>query len=153
VAAFPNVSVIDVREVLAAISRVLRNVALAVTIVGAIVLASGILILIGSISMTRFQRMYEVAVLKTLGATAALVAAMLAVEYGLIGAAAGVIGSAGALGLAWAVGRFVFALPWEPAVGTLIAGVAGAAVLVAAVGVLASLDVLRRKPLSTLRAE
>jgi putative ABC transport system permease protein len=153
VAAFPNVSVIDVREIFSAISRVLRNVTLAVTIVGSIVLASGVLILIGSISMTRFQRMYEVAVLKTLGATAGLVAAMLAVEYGLIGAAAGVIGSAGALGLAWAVGRFVLELPWEPALGTLIAGVAGAAALVAAVGVLASLDVLRRKPLSTLRAE
>jgi putative ABC transport system permease protein len=152
-ARFPNVSVIDVREILAGVTRVLRNVALAVTVVGSIVLVSGILILVGSISMTRFQRMYEVAVLKTLGATAGLVAAMLAVEYGLIGAAAGVIGAAGALGLAWAVGRFVLALPWEPALGTLIAGVAGAAVLVTAVGMLASLDVLRRKPLATLRAE
>ena len=103
--------------------------------------------------MTRFQRMYEVAVLKTLGATTGQVAAMLAVEYGLLGAAAGALGSFGALGLAWAVGRFVLELPWEPAPGTLVAGFAGAAAIVAVVGVLASLDVMRRKPLSTLRAE
>ena len=152
-ARFPNVSVIDVRDILAGVTRVLRNVSLAVTIVGSLVLLSGILILVGAISMTRFQRMYEAAVLKTLGATAGQVAAMLAVEYGLIGAAAGVIGSAGALALSWAVGGYVFGLPWDPAFGTLAAGAALTALLVAFVGVLASLDVLRRKPLSTLRAE
>jgi putative ABC transport system permease protein len=152
-AAFPNVSVIDVREILAGITRVLRTISLAVTVVGSLVLLSGILILAGSISMTRFQRTYEVAVLKTLGATSGHVAAMLAVEYGLIGAAAGVIGSTGALGLSWAVTRFVLDLPWEPAIGALGAAVVAASVLVAAVGVTASLDVLRRKPLATLRAE
>jgi len=152
-ARFPNVSVIDVREILAGVGRVLGSVTLAVTVVGSLVLVSGTLILIGSISMTRFQRMYEAAVLKTLGATSGHIAAMLAVEFGLIGAAAGTIGSAGALGLSWAVGRYVLDLPWEPSFGTLAAGVAVASLLVAAVGVLASLDVLRRKPLATLRAE
>ena len=152
-AAFPNVSAIDVREILASVIRVLRNVSLAVTVVGSLVLVSGMLILVGSISMTRFQRSYEAAVLKTLGATSGRIAAMLAVEYGLIGAAAGVIGSTGALGLSWAVARFVLELPWDPALGTLAAAAAAAAVLVAMVGVLASLDVLRRKPLAMLRAE
>jgi putative ABC transport system permease protein len=152
-ARFANVSIIDIREILAGATRVLRNVSLAVTVVGSLVLVSGILILIGSISMTRFQRIYEAAILKTLGATARHVAGMLAVEYALIGAVAGVIGSVGALGLSWAVGRFVLDLPWEPALGPVAAGIAASSVLVAAVGVLASLDVLRGKPLSTLRAE
>ena len=111
------------------------------------------LILVGSISMTRFQRLYEVAVLKTLGATTGQVAAMLAIEYGLIGAAAGLIGAGGASALSWAVGGYLLGLPWTPAFGTLAAGAAMAALLVTVVGVLASLDVLRRKPLSTLRAE
>ena len=48
---------------------VIRNVTMAVTVVGALVLFGGILILVGSISMTKFQRVYEAAVLKTLGAT------------------------------------------------------------------------------------
>ena len=152
-ARFPNVSVIDVREILAEVTRVLRNVTLALTVVGALVLASGILILIGSISMMRFQRMYEAAVLKTLGATSGDLAGMVAVEYGLIGAVAGVIGAAGAAVLSWAVGRFVLDLPWEPAFGTMAAAIVSAAALVAAVGILASLDVVRRKPLATLRAE
>ena len=141
-ARFPNVTVIDVQEVLAGVTRVLRNVSLAITIVGSLVMLSGMLILVGSISMTRFQRLYEVAVLKTLGATTGQVAAMLAMEYGLIGAAAGLIGAGGASALSWAVGGYLLGLPWTPAFGTLAAGAAMAALLVTVVGVLASLDVL-----------
>jgi putative ABC transport system permease protein len=150
---FPNVSVIDVREVLAAVTRVLGIVTLAVTVVGSIVLFSGILILVGSIAMTRFQRIYETAILKTLGATTGRIAAMLAVEYGLLGLLAGVIGSAGALLLSWAVCDYVLDVPWYPSPGLAISGVAASSALVTVVGILASLDVLRRKPLATLRAE
>jgi putative ABC transport system permease protein len=152
-ARFANVSVVDVREILEGVSRVVRNVTLAVSVVGSLVVVSGILILVGSISMTRFQRMYETAILKTVGATSGQVAAMILVEYGLVGLAAGAVGSAGALGLSWAVARYVLDLSWTPALGVAAAAVAATVVLVAAVGVAASLDVLRRRPLATLRAE
>jgi putative ABC transport system permease protein len=152
-ARFANVSVVDIREILASVARVVRSVTLAVTVVGSLVLASGILILVGSISMTRFQRMYETAILKTVGATTGQIAAMILVEYGLVGVAAGAVGSAGAIGLSWAVARHVFDLPWTPALGVAAAAVAATVLVVAAVGVAASLDVLRRRPLATLRAE
>ena len=152
-AQFPNVSVVDVQEILAAVTKVLGTVTLAVSVVGSLVLFSGILILIGSISMTRFQRTYEAAILKTLGATTRRIAAMLAVEYGLLGFLAGVIGSAGALVLSWAVSAFVLDVPWQPTPGPVVAGVLASSALVTLVGILASLDVLRRKPLATLRAE
>jgi putative ABC transport system permease protein len=152
-AQFPNVSAVDVREVLAAVTRVLGSVAQAVTVVGSLVLLSGILILVGSISMTRFQRTYEAAILKTLGATTRRIAGMLAVEYGLLGLLAGVIGSAGALVLSGTVSVFVLDVPWQLTPGPVIAGILATSALVTVVGVLASLDVLRRKPLATLRAE
>jgi len=152
-AQFPNVSVVDVQEILAAVIKVIGKVTLAVTVVGSLVLISGILILIGSISMTRFQRTYEAAILKTLGATTRRIAAMLAVEYGLLGFLAGVIGSAGALVLSWAVSAFVLDVPWQPTPGPVVAGMLASSALVTVVGILSSLDVLRRKPLATLRAE
>lgn len=152
-ARFPNVSVVDVREILATVARVLANATLAVTIVGSLVLFSGILILVGSISMTRFQRVYETAVLRTLGATTRRMAAMLAVEYGLVGFLAGIVGSAGALVLSWAVSKFVLDVPWQSTPALVVAGVLASSSLVTLVGILASLDVLRRKPLATLRAE
>ena len=74
---FPNVSVIDLREILQTIQGIVSNVTLAVTVVGALVLFSGALILIGAVSMTKFRRVYEAAIFKTLGATRGLIAAVL----------------------------------------------------------------------------
>jgi putative ABC transport system permease protein len=153
VAAFPNVSVIDVREVLATIQGIVDNVTLAISIVGGVALASGVLILIGAVAMTKFQRVYEAAILRTLGASTRLLAAMLALEYSALGLLAGCIGAAAALALTWGVCRYVFEIPWRPAAAVLTAGAAITTVLVAIVGVAASIDALRRKPLGALRAE
>jgi len=153
VSAYPNVSAIDVREVLASVQGVLDNVTLAISIVGGIALFGGALILIGAVAMTKFQRVYEAAILRTLGASSRTLAAMLAGEYTTLGLLAGIIGSAGALALSWAVCRFVFEIDWEPATGVLLAGAAVTTILVAVIGVVASGDVLRKKPLATLRAE
>jgi putative ABC transport system permease protein len=153
VTTYPNVSAIDVREVLASVQGVIENVTLAISIVGGIALFGGALILIGAVAMTKFQRVYEAAILRTLGASSRTLAAMLAGEYTTLGLLAGIIGSAGALVLSWAVCRYVFEIDWRPATGVLLTGAAVTTILVAAIGVIASGDVLRKKPLATLRAE
>jgi putative ABC transport system permease protein len=150
---FPNVSVIDLREMLQTIQGIVRNVTLAITVVGGLVLFSGILILVGAVSMTKFRRVYEAAILKTLGASSRLIATMLLLEYGVLGAIAGTVGAFGAVVLSWAVARFALELPWTATPWITGAGIVVTALLVGAIGVLASLDVLRNKPLSTLRAE
>jgi putative ABC transport system permease protein len=66
---------------------------LAISFVGSFVILSGMLILIGSIALTKSQRIYENAILKTLGAKRATLAAILFAEYGLLGVLAGVIGA------------------------------------------------------------
>jgi putative ABC transport system permease protein len=153
VTAFPNVSVIDVREVLGTVRAVLGNVTLGISVVGGLVLFTGILILVGAVAMTKFRRVYEAAILKTLGASSRLVGSVLLVEYGLLGLLAGGVGALGGAVLGWALSRYVFEIPWEPAVADTLAGLALTTVLVAVVGLVSSLDVLRRKPLATLRAE
>lgn len=153
VAGFPNVSVIDLREILENVKAVLRNVTLAITVVGLLVGLSGGLILVGAVAMTKFQRVYEAAIFKTLGASTRALASMLVLEYGLLGTLAGVIGSAGAIALTWGVSRYALEIPWQIYPAVNMGGVAITAVLVALVGVASSLDVLRKKPLSTLRAE
>src|SRR5688500_11940823 len=153
VAQFPNVSIIDLREILATIRDVVDKVTLGVTVVGALVLFSGTLILIGAVSMTKFRRVYEAAILKTLGASSRLIATTLLLEYGVLGAIAGTVGAIGAIALSWAVARFALELSWDPTPGITLAGIVITSLLVAAIGVLASLDVLRNKPLATLRAE
>ena len=73
---------IDGREMLTAIRSVIENVTLAVTVVGTLVVLSGMLILIGAVAMTKFRRIYEAAIFKTLGATRPIIASYLLIEYG-----------------------------------------------------------------------
>jgi putative ABC transport system permease protein len=153
VAAYPNVSVIDIREILDRARTIIDNVSLAISIVGLVALAGGALILAGAVAMTRFQRVYEAAILRTLGATSRRLAAMLAFEYGLLGLLAGTIGSAGAAVLGWAAAKYLFDMDWSASPGINVLGVLITAALVCGIGIGASLEVLRRKPLGTLRAE
>ena len=153
VARFPNVSVIDFREILDAIRDVMGKVTLAISVVGGLVLFSGALILVGAVAMTKYQRVYEAAVFKTLGANTRTITRMLLFEYSVLGALAGLVGSVGAVGLTWGVSRYALEIPWRLFPGEHAAGILFTALLVSAVGVLSSLDVLRNKPLATLRAE
>jgi putative ABC transport system permease protein len=153
VSQFPNVSVIDLRDVLQTVKDIVDNVTLAITVVGGLVLFSGSLILVGAVSMTKFKRVYEAAILKTLGASSRTIATMLLLEYGVLGTIAGTVGALGAIALSWAVARFALELAWEFVPLVTVVGIAGTALFVAVVGIVASLDVLRHKPLATLRAE
>ena len=150
---YANVSVIDFHEVLETVRDITSKVTLAITVVGGLVLFSGVLILVGAVAMTKFQRVYEAAVFKTLGANTRAIARMLLFEYGVLGSLAGLVGSLGAIPLTWGVTHYALDIPWKIFPVELGAGVALTAILVASIGVLSSLDVLRNKPLSTLRAE
>jgi len=149
---FPNVSVIDVVDVLTAIQKLLANFTLAVSAIGVFVVISGLLILLGSVALTKSQRIYENAVLKTLGANRRTLAVILFTEYGLIGFLSGIIGATFAMLLSWAVTRYIFAIDWELDWSLIVFGVLIETVLVMLIGAAASFDVLFRKPLGILRS-
>ena len=148
-----NVSVIDGFDVIQTFRRVLDYVAMAINVVGAVAIFSGGLILVGSIAMTKFQRVHDWAVFKALGANRRLLTTMLIFEYGVLGTLAGLVGSLGALVLTWVLTQEVFEIAWLPSPGTNILGVVVTALVVGVVGVGSSIDVLRRKPMMALRAE
>ena len=62
---------------------VIANVTLGITVVGGLVLFTGVLILVGAVAMTKYRRVYEAAILKTLGASSRSSAACCCVEYGI----------------------------------------------------------------------
>jgi putative ABC transport system permease protein len=121
--------------------------------VASFVLLTGALILIGSLAMTKFQRIYEVAVLKTLGAKRKVLLVILIAEYSLIGLVAGIIGSLASVGLSYSTSKWVFEIPWSFTPVVNFGGIGATIVLVTVVGTLATVDVLSRKPLVTLRAQ
>ncbi len=145
-------SVIDGREILATIQSVVDNVTLAVTVVGTLVVFSGLLILVGAVAMTKFRRVYEAAIFKTLGRHAAADRGRAAARVrapGRCWRAASAPSAPSAL--TWGISRFALDIPFRPLVGLTVTGVVVTAMLVAAMGVAASWDVLQRKPLATLR--
>lgn len=150
---FPNILVIDVTDIIKNVKRIIGNVTLAVSFVGLFVFLSGALILVGSIAMTKFQRIYEAAVLKTLGAKKKVLLMILIAEYSLLGFVAGVIGSAAAMGLSFAASRYIFDIEWNSTPEINLASVAATIVLVIVVGSLSTFDVLTKKPLGILRAQ
>lgn len=150
---FPNVQVFDVAKVVAVVRELINNFVLAISFVGSFVILSGILILIGSVALTKSQRIYENAVLKTLGANRRTLALILFAEYGLLGLLAGIIGTGFAVLLSFAVSSYVLDIGWEFDPATAAAGILITTALVMLVGALASFDVLFRKPLATLRSQ
>jgi len=92
-------------------------------------------------------------VLRTLGATRGVVARAFAVEYGLLGAAAGVGGGALATVLAWALVHWVLDAPWSFDAAPLLVGLAATVALALAVGFLVTFRLLGQKPLPVLRRE
>lgn len=114
---------------------------------------SGVLILIGSIALTKSQRIYENAILKTLGANRRTLSTILFAEYGLLGIMAGIIGAGFAVLLSWAVSRYLLDIQWSFDPALAFGGVVITAAIVTVIGVLASFDVLFRRPLATLRSQ
>jgi len=152
-AAFPNVQIFDVADIVATVQRLVANFVLAISFVGGFVVVSGILILIGSIALTKSQRIYENAILKTLGARRGTLTIILFAEYGLLGLLAGIVGAGFAVLLSFGVATYVMDIDWEFDPLLTLIGIAATATIVVVVGVAASFDVLFRKPLATLRSQ
>jgi putative ABC transport system permease protein len=152
-AAFPNVTAIPIREVLERISAVLDQIALAIRLLAGVSIATGLIVTAGALGVSRHQRLYQSVILKTLGATRGLVARVFAVEYALLGVAAGLGGSLLATALAWSIGHWALDIDWGGSSLTIVSGVASAGLLALAVGFLGTFRLLGKKPLDVLRGE
>jgi putative ABC transport system permease protein len=153
VGAFPNVTAIPVRDVMERVAVVLGDIAAAVRLVALFTLGTGLVVMAGALAATRSQRLYESVVLRTLGATRGVVARAFAVEYGLLGATAGLGGGLLATVLAWAVVRWVLDAPWRFDPTPVLLGLAATIVLALGVGFLTTFRLLGQKPFPVLRRE
>ncbi|NNE67714.1 MAG: FtsX-like permease family protein [Pyrinomonadaceae bacterium] len=150
---YPNVQIVDVAEIVAVVKQLVENFVLAISFVGSFVILSGILILIGSVTLTKSQRVYENAVLKTLGAKRRTLTTILVAEYSILGTMAGAIGALFAWLLSYAVSVQILKIDWEGSPWLLLTGIGITILLVTLCGTIASFDVLLRKPLGTLRSQ
>jgi putative ABC transport system permease protein len=150
---FPNVTLLKIREVLEKLAQVMERLATGVRFVGAFTVLAGIVILGGAVSAGTVRRGREIALLKTLGMTRKGVIAMLATEYALLGAVAGVIGTAGGVVLSWVVLTRGMELTWHFQLPPTALAVVASIVLTAATGIAASWAALSKRPVEVLRSD
>jgi len=153
VAAFPNVTAINIGDALESLARILERLAVAMRAVALFCVLTGGIVMGAALAATRYRRLYESVILKALGATRGLIAQAFAIEYVLLGTVAGVIGLLLSTGLSWALLYFIFDLPWHLHPDILLAGFILTLLLTLAVGFLSTFRLLGQRPLTVLRHE
>ena len=114
---------------------------------------AGAVILASSVAGTRFRRIREVVILKTLGATRRRIAQIFSVEFFVIGTVAGLMGGLLAGGFAWLVLNRLLRADAAPDIMPMLVSIAGTAALAIVTGWAASFRTLGQKPLEILRDE
>ncbi|MCB2110600.1 MAG: FtsX-like permease family protein, partial [Rhodobacteraceae bacterium] len=150
--AYPNVTAIRVRDVIDRVSEALGAIARATVVATAVTLLTGIVVLIGAAAAGERARIYEAAVLKTLGATRGRILGSFALRSALMGTAAGAVAVGFGAAAGWAVMRFVMDAPYrfEPASAGAI--ILGGALLTLLAGLVFALRPLAARPAHVLRA-
>jgi putative ABC transport system permease protein len=150
-AKFPSVTSIDVGQILARVQQLLDRITSVIRFIALFAILAGIILLASSVVATRYERIREAVLLKTLGATRAQVARIQAAEFLIIGLAAGLIGCLLAAAAAdYLLGKLLdteFSFRWLP----LLVGTFTTSALAIVTGWIASRGILNHKPLEILR--
>lgn len=153
VSRFPNVSAIDLGLILRTVDDILDKVSFVIRFMALFSILTGLLVLASSVIISRYQRMQESVLLRTLGASRRQILRIQAIEYLMLGLLAALSGIVMALGATWALAYFVFETPFTPNLWPLLAVAGVVTVLTLLIGLLNSRAVLVRPPLEVLRAE
>ena len=148
---FPNVTVVDLSATLAQVQRVLEQVSRAVEFLFGFTLAAGLVVLFATVTATREERAREFAVMRAVGAGAALLRQVQRAELVGLGLLAGALAAVVAGAVGWALAHFVFDFEWTLTWWLLPAGALAGGVLAWAAGWWGLREVLRRPVVQTLR--
>ncbi|QJW92402.1 FtsX-like permease family protein [Spirosoma taeanense] len=153
VSRFPNVSAIDLGLILKTVDEILEQISFVIRFMALFSILTGLLVLASSVVISKYQRLRESVLLRTLGASRSQILRITALEYGLLGLLAALSGILLSLASTWTLARFVFEVPYRPALVPLAVVAGIVTVLTVVIGVFNSREVLVRPPLDVLRAE
>ena len=148
----PSISVIDLDAILQQVRGIVQKASLAVQAVFVFTLAAGIAVLFAAVQSTIDERRFESAMLRALGARKRIVFSGVMAEFAALGAAAGVLASAGASVLAAIVAIRLFELPYEFNPLLWVAGVGAGILVVCISGYIAARSAVNAAPADVLRA-
>jgi len=150
---FPNVSIIDLRQVLSVIEGLLNKISWIINFMAFFSILTGIIVLLGAVRTSKYQRIKESVLLRTIGAKSDQILKILALEYmylGVLGALSGILLSTiSSQLLAW----LVFDSPFVPSMFPFLVLFPGITLLVMIIGLANSMSVIKSPPLEVLRKE
>lgn len=151
VSKFPNVSVIDLRQMFTVVEDILNKVSWIINFMAFFSILTGIIVLIGSVRTSKYQRIKESVLLRTLGAKNKQILTITALEYLFLGILGSLLGILLALISSLLLAVFVFQEPFTPSLIPFLIFLPGISLLVLGIGLSNIREVLRSSPLEVLR--
>ena len=153
VQAFPNVSAIDLSQVLSTVETVLNKVSFVIRFMALFSMLTGLIVLIGSVSLSRYQRLRESVLLRTIGASRRQILQINAVEYLILGLLAALTGLLLAMLASWALAIGQFEVDFQPNWWPVLGLSAVITLLTLLIGLSNNRAVVNYPPLEVLRRE
>ena len=150
---FPNVSIIDLRQVLSVIEDILGRISWIINFMAFFSILTGVIVLLGAIRTSKYQRIRESVLLRTLGAKGKQILNINALEYIYLGVLGGLSGVLLSLISSQLLAWLVFESPFTPSLFPFLVLFPGIVLLVLIIGLSNSLSVIRKPPLEVLRKE
>lgn len=149
----PNVSAIDLQLVLETLDGIFSKVQFVIQFMALFTVVTGVIVLAGAVMSGRFQRLREVVLLRTLGATGRQLWQIQLVEYAVLGVLAAVVGCGLAVAANALLAHFVFQTAGVFSLLTLVVSLVLVTAITLITGILANRGVTNHPPLEVLRAE
>lgn len=148
---FPNITNVDLSSTLAQVQQVMDQVIRAVEFLFGFTLVAGLVVLFASVTGTREERAREYAIMRAVGARSGLLQQVQSAELAGVGLMAGFLASCVALGVGWALARWVFDFEWNVLWWVPLVGALAGALLAWLAGWWALREVVSRPVMITLR--
>lgn len=153
VRSFPNVSVIDLTQILKSVETALNKVSFVIRFMALFSILTGLVVLISSVVLSKFQRIQESVLLRTLGASRRQIIRINALEYFLLGSLATLTGIGLSIIGSFALAKWQLEIPYNPDLMPAVYVFAAITGLTMLIGLLNSREVLNKPPLEVLRKE
>ncbi|MCW9708358.1 ABC transporter permease [Fodinibius salsisoli] len=150
---FPNVSAIDVSRILKTINQFIDKISFAIQFMALFSILTGLIVLGSSVTTSRFQRIKESTLLRTMGASKKQIIKILSVEYLFLGLLSSFTGLLLSVSATWLLGYFYFDITFVPNGWVIIIGTIVVTGLTILIGMANSRSIYQRTPLEVLRTE
>ena len=150
---FPNVSLIDLRLILSTVNELFEKIALVVRFLALFSIVTGLVVLAGSVMNSKFVRIKENVLLRTIGARTSQILKITLIEYGYLGLFSAFTAMILSLGGGWLLTKFFFDVQLVANYVELLVISGGVVVLTVLIGWLNSREVINTSPLQALRKE